>query len=46
MEIGNIQLELISKAKKYLERNLNENINVYNSGFCYFCAFGLTPWLC
>ena len=43
MEIGNIQLELISKAKKYLERNLNENINVYNSGFCYFCAFGLTP---
>ena len=44
MEIGVLQLELISKAKKYLQKNLNKNINVYSSGICYFCSFGLfTP---
>jgi|TARA_Y100000310_G_scaffold330282_1_gene401664 hypothetical protein len=44
MEIGSLQLELISKAKKYLQNNLSKNINVHNSGICYFCSFGLfTP---
>jgi len=44
MAIGDLQLELISKAKKYLQKNLNNNINVHNSGICYFCSFGLfTP---
>jgi len=43
MRIGNIQLELISKARKYLRQNLDENINVHSSGICYFCSFALTP---
>lgn len=43
MEIGNIQLELISKARKYLRQSLDENINVHSSGICYFCSFALTP---
>ena len=44
MSIGDLQLELISKAKKYLQKNLNNNVDVYSSGICYFCSFGLfTP---
>jgi len=43
MQIGDIQLKLIEKAKKFLEKKLYENINVYNSGVCYFCTFGSTP---
>jgi|TARA_B100001964_G_scaffold57334_1_gene64827 hypothetical protein len=44
MEVGSLQLELISKAKKYLQNNLSKNVNVHSSGICYFCSFGLfTP---
>ena len=43
MKIGNIQLELISKARKYLRQNLDENINVHSSGICYLCSFALSP---
>ena len=43
MTVSNIQLELIDKAKKYLQENSNKNINVHNSGSCFFCAWGVTP---
>jgi len=43
MQISNIQLRLIEKAKVFLEKKTHENINVYNSGVCYFCTSGLTP---
>ena len=43
MTVGNIQLELIVKAKKYLQKNSNENINVDSSGNCFLCAWGITP---
>ena len=43
MIVSNIQLELIDKAKKYLQENSNKNINVHNSGSCFFCAWGVTP---
>ena len=43
MQINSIQLELIEKAKKFLKKKFNEDINVYSSGVCYFCAFGSTP---
>ena len=43
MNVGNSQLELIAKVKKYLAEKLNEKINVHSSGVCYFCSPGLTP---
>ena len=43
MTVSNIQLELIDKAKKYLQKNLNKNINVHNSGRCYLCAWDVNP---
>ena len=43
MSASDIQLELIDKAKKYLQKKSNENINVHNSGRCYFMAWGPTP---
>ena len=43
MIISNIQLELIDKAKKYLQKNLNKDINVHNSGRCYLCASSIGP---
>ena len=43
MIVSNIQLELIDKAKKYLNKNLNQNINVDSSGNCFLCAWGATP---
>ena len=43
MTVGNIQLELIDKAKKYLEKKSNEDINVHSSGRCYFLAWAATP---
>lgn len=43
MIVSNIQLELIDKAKKYLQKNSNKNINVHNSGHCYLCAWGPNP---
>ena len=43
MTVSNIQLELIDKAKKYLQKKSYENINVHNSGRCYFLAWAPTP---
>ena len=43
MTVSNIQLELIEKAKKYLQKKTYENINVHNSGLCYFLAWAPTP---
>ena len=43
MTVGNIQLELINKAKKYLEKKSNEDINVHSSGRCYFLSWAATP---
>jgi len=43
MRVSNTQLELINKTKKYLQEKSNENINVHNSGNCYFLAWGPTP---
>ena len=43
MTVSNIQLELIDKAKKYLQKKSYENINVHNSGRCYFIAWAPTP---
>ena len=43
MIVSNIQLELIDKAKRYLQKNLDENLNVHSSGSCYLCAWGITP---
>ena len=43
MTVSYTQLELIDKAKKYLEQKTNENINVHNSARCYFIAWAPTP---
>ena len=43
MTVSNTQLELINKAKKYIQKKSNENINVDSSGNCFFCAWGITP---
>jgi len=43
MTVSNVQLELIDKAKKYLQKKSNENVNVHSSGRCYFQAWGATP---
>ena len=43
MIVSNIQLELIDKAKKYLEKKSNEDINVHSSGRCYFLSWAATP---
>ena len=43
MEVGNIQLELIAKAKEYLKKNLNNKINVHSSSFCFFCSYAINP---
>ena len=43
MSVSDIQLELIDKAKKYLQKKSNENINVHNSGCCYFTSWGPSP---
>ena len=43
MSASDIQLELIDKAKKYLQKKSNENINVHNSGCCYFTSWGPSP---
>ena len=43
MTVSNMQLELIDKAKKYIQKNSNKNINVHNSGSCFFLSFGETP---
>jgi len=43
MTVSNIQLELIVKAKKYLQENFNKDINVDSSGNCFLCAWGISP---
>ena len=43
MKVSSSQLELIEKTKKYLEEKSNENVNVHNSGNCYFLAWSPTP---
>ena len=43
MGISNAQIELIDKAKKYLQKQSKENVNVDSSGRCYFQAWGVTP---
>ena len=43
MTVSNIQLELIEKAKKYLEKKSTEDINVHSSPLCYFLAWTSTP---
>ena len=37
MTVSNIQLELIDKAKKYLQKKAYENINVHNISALLFC---------
>ena len=43
LKISSIQIQLIEKAKKYINKNSKENINVHSSGCCYFCAWGENP---
>ena len=43
VEVGNIQLELIAKAREYLKNNLNNKINVHSSSFCFFCSYAINP---
>ena len=43
MTVSNVQLELIDKAKKYLQKKSNENVNVHSSGRCYLLAWAATP---
>ena len=43
MSVSNIQLEIINKAKNYIQKNSNNNINVDSSGNCFLCAWGITP---
>ena len=43
MTVGSIQLELIVKAKKYLQENSKKKINVDSSGNCFLCAGGISP---
>ena len=43
IEVGNVQLELIAKAKEYIKKNLNNKINVHSSSFCYFPSYAINP---
>ena len=43
LKISSTQIQLIEKAKKYINKNSKENINVHSSGCCYFCSWGENP---
>ena len=43
LKVSSIQIQLIEKAKKYINKNSKENINVHSSGCCYFCSWGENP---
>ena len=43
MNIGDKQIELIDRAKKYLEKLKSSNINISMSSLCYFATWAETP---
>ena len=43
MNIGDKQIELINRAKKYLEKLKSSNINISMSSLCYFATWADTP---
>ena len=43
MNIGDKQIELIDRAKKYLEKLKSSNINISMSSLCYFATWDETP---
>ena len=43
LKVSNIQIQLIEKAKKYINKNSKKNINVHNSGCCYFSVWAASP---
>ena len=43
MNIGDKQIELIDRAKKYLEKLKSSNINISMSSLCYFATWEETP---
>ena len=43
MNIGDKQIELIDRAKRYLEKLKSSNINISMSSLCYFATWAETP---